>query len=376
MKCSSQQTSHWRIGACASAITAAALAAVLALGAAPSPAYAVTSAEVMAEAQEVLDQIEAMQETLDDLSAQYFQALTEYQTAVESRDATQAHINELTAEISDIQDRLSARARDMYRNGSSTTLDLLLGSTSFEEFTTNWDYLNRMNTNDANLTVRAKQLREQAEAEKAEYGRQAEIASQKGEEAARAYAEAQDLMLQMEETYNSLSAEAQELYAQEVAAAAAAAQAQAQAEAAAAASYTGGYQNDDGTVTDAQTGQVYASASEYSAATGNAIVDRAYAMLGSDYVWGGVGGSWGGFDCSGFVSYALTGENTRLGTTATFIGWNQVTDPQPGDVCVIHNDTSQHTGIYIGDGKMIHASTYGVGVIESDVQAGMIYVRP
>lgn len=378
MKCYSREASALRPSVIFGAIAAAAFSAVLALGTTPSQAYAVTSYELQAEAQEVLAQIEAMQQTLDEISAQYFQALAEYQTAVECQEASQARIDELTGEIAEVQSRLNERAREMYRNGSATELDLLLGSASFEEFTTNWDFLNRMNTSDANLTIRAKELRAEAEAEKAEYGRLADVASKKSEEAATAYAEAEELIAQMEETYNSLSAEAQELYMQEqaAAAAAAAAAAQAQAEAQAAAqTYTGGYVNDDGTVTDAQTGQTYASASEYNAATGNAVVDRAYAMLGSSYVWGGVGGSSGGFDCSGLVSYALTGENTRLGTTATFSSWNQVSDPQPGDVCVIHNDSSQHTGIYIGNGQMIHASDYGTGVVVGDVQDGMIFVR-
>jgi cell wall-associated NlpC family hydrolase len=99
------------------------------------------------------------------------------------------------------------------------------------------------------------------------------------------------------------------------------------------------------------------------------VVSRAYAMLGSPYVWGGTTSA--GFDCSGFVSYCLTGkEGTRLGTTNTFMGWNLTSNPQPGDICV--NDG--HTGIYVGDGRMIHASTYGVGVVESNVQDGMIFV--
>lgn len=113
----------------------------------------------------------------------------------------------------------------------------------------------------------------------------------------------------------------------------------------------------------------------YNVVTGNAVVDRAYQWLGkADYVWGAC--SPGAFDCSGFVSYCLTGNYARLGTTGTFIGWPQVSDPQPGDVCVIHEEYgSQHTGIYIGGGRMIHAATFGVGVIEGPVQAGMIYVR-
>ena len=107
----------------------------------------------------------------------------------------------------------------------------------------------------------------------------------------------------------------------------------------------------------------------YDSSTGNAIVDRAYSQLGAAYEWGAC--RPGAFDCSGFVSYCLTGSYTRLGTTYTFLGWPQVSDPQPGDVCV----NADHCGIYIGGGQMIHAATEGVGVIIGPVQSGMIYVR-
>ena len=332
-------------------------------------AQAVTAAEVEAQAQDVLVQLMAMQETLDELSEQYFNALYEYQAAVESRDAAQERINQLNDRIAEIQERLGNRARDMYRGGSASVIDLLLGSTSFVEFTTNWDLLSKVNQTDADLAEETRQIRVETEQQKAEYQKQADIASKKSEEAAKAFADAEAIVEEMQETYDALSAEAQALYAAE-------AQAAYEREMAAAASQYA-VVNDDGTVTDVWTGQTYESASAYHEATGNAIVDRAYSMIGSDYVWGGVGGSWGGFDCSGLVSYALTGENTRLGTTATFINWNQVYDPQPGDVCVIHEENgSQHTGIYVGNGRMVHAATYGVGVVEGDVQDGMIFVRP
>lgn len=108
----------------------------------------------------------------------------------------------------------------------------------------------------------------------------------------------------------------------------------------------------------------------YNAATGNAVVDRAYGWVGNaSYVWGAC--SPGAFDCSGFVSYCLTGSYSRLGTTYTFLGWPQTTDPQPGDVCV----NAGHCGIYIGGGQMIHAATEGVGVVVGPVQGGMVYVR-
>ena len=134
-------------------IATIAAALVIAIGGFAPQAHAVTAAEVEAQAQEVLVQINAMQAQLDEYSEQYFRALYEYQAAVEARDAVQEHIDELTAEIAEIQDRLGARARDMYREGPLSFLDLLLGSASFEEFTTNWELLNRINESDAEMSV-------------------------------------------------------------------------------------------------------------------------------------------------------------------------------------------------------------------------------
>ena len=99
------------------------------------------------------------------------------------------------------------------------------------------------------------------------------------------------------------------------------------------------------------------------------LLRTAYRYIGVPYRWGGT--TPRGFDCSGFVAYCLTGQYQRLGNTYTFLGWPQVSDPQPGDVCV----NAGHCGIYIGDGMMIHAADYGIGVIKGPVQSGMIYVR-
>lgn len=346
------------IRAFVAACAAAALGAVLA--ATPQPAFAVTAAEIQAEADGALADLNAMQATLDEASNAYIAALTEYQQAIDAQNATQKRINEITEEISGIQDRLGQRARDMYRGGSTTFLDLLLGASSFEEFTQGWELLNRMNESDAALSAQSRQLRDEAEAQKVKYAEQAAVADRKAKEASEEFERAKELVEQLQAAYDSLSAEAQQLYAQEQAAA-----------------YVseGGVVNDDGTVTDIQTGEVYASATEYHAATGNAIVDRARAMIGSDYVWGGVGGADGGFDCSGLVSYAITGSNTRIGTSYS-IGdmYTRVSDPQAGDLYV----TDGHIAIYTGEGTLVHAVDYGIGVAETDFwqKDGGFFVRP
>ena len=98
------------------------------------------------------------------------------------------------------------------------------------------------------------------------------------------------------------------------------------------------------------------------------IIERAKAEMGKPYVWTAVGPD--GYDCSGFVSYALTGEHKRIGTTLTFWNWEETDNPQPGDVCVIDDGTGHgHTGIYLGDGQMIHAAYAGIKI--GPVQDGM-----
>ena len=45
---------------------------------------------------------------------------------------------------------------------------------------------------------------------------------------------------------------------------------------------------------------------------------------------------------------------------------------QPGDVVVQYSDAS-HVGIYVGDGLMVHASTYGIPVRVESVHSAPIY---
>ena len=54
------------------------------------------------------------------------------------------------------------------------------------------------------------------------------------------------------------------------------------------------------------------------------------------------------------------------------MGWPQVSDPQPGDVCT----NWQHCGIYAGGGQMIHCSSTYNNVVQAGMHAGMIIVRP
>lgn len=364
----------------------AAFAAVLAVGLSipAANAFASPSDDKQAEAQAALQKLNQYQSELDQASANYEAAHQEQIDAQNRVDEAQKQIEEKTAQIEKDQQRLSDRARDMYRSGDTNFLDVILGASSFEQFATTWNMLETLNGNDAELVSETKTAREELQAAKQEAEEQAKVASDKAEEA-KSVAEAADQKAsEMQQTYNSLSAEAQELISQERAAQ------EAQQQAAAAAAEQNGTAGNDAaaTITNNNRNNTTSSNSSNSSnsnknnasssatnnskpqsVSGNSVVNRAYSQLGKPYKWGAVGPD--SFDCSGLVSYCLTGSYSRLGTTGTFMGWTRVSNPQPGDICV----NSHHCGIYIGGGQMIHAPRTGDVVKVSSVHSDMIYVR-
>lgn len=364
----------------------AAFAAVLAVGLSipAANAFASPSDDKQAEAQAALQKLNQYQSELDQASANYEAAHQEQIDAQNRVDEAQKQIEEKTAQIEKDQQRLSDRARDMYRSGDTNFLDVILGASSFEQFATTWNMLETLNGNDAELVSETKTAREELQAAKQEAEEQAKVASDKAEEA-KSVAEAADQKAsEMQQTYNSLSAEAQELIGQERAAQ------EAQQQAAAAAAEQNGTAGNDAATTITNNNRNNTTSSNSSSSSnsnknnasssatnngkpqsvsGNSVVNRAYSQLGKPYKWGAVGPN--SFDCSGLVSYCLTGSYSRLGTTGTFMGWTRVSNPQPGDICV----NSHHCGIYIGGGQMIHAPQTGDVVKVSSVHSGMIYVR-
>ena len=108
---------------------------------------------------------------------------------------------------------------------------------------------------------------------------------------------------------------------------------------------------------------------DYDSSTGSSIVARAQGKIGCAYEWGAAGPST--FDCSGLVSYCLTGSYVHTWSTTDFMSWTRVSNPQPGDICT----SATHCGIYIGNGMMIHAPHTGDVVKVGPVQSSMVYVR-
>jgi cell wall-associated NlpC family hydrolase len=103
----------------------------------------------------------------------------------------------------------------------------------------------------------------------------------------------------------------------------------------------------------------------------DSIVALARAQVGKRYVYGGESPSRG-FDCSGLVQYVAAALHIRLPRTArqqAHAGDAIPADTSrllPGDLLTFGNGkTITHIGIYVGDGRMIHASTAAGKVIET-----------
>ena len=107
---------------------------------------------------------------------------------------------------------------------------------------------------------------------------------------------------------------------------------------------------------------------------GAVAVQAALTRIGDPYVWGAAGP--GTFDCSGLVMWAFQQAGISLphSSYAQAAGGQPVSmdQMQPGDVITYYSDAS-HVGIYIGDGMMVHASTFGVPVRVAPVNNAPIY---
>ncbi len=99
---------------------------------------------------------------------------------------------------------------------------------------------------------------------------------------------------------------------------------------------------------------------------GKAVIDYALQFVGNPYVWGGTSLT-NGADCSGFImsiyknfGVSLPHSSSAMRKCGYDVGGIQ--NAQPGDIICY----SGHVALYIGDGKIVHASTSKTGIIVSN----------
>ena len=112
---------------------------------------------------------------------------------------------------------------------------------------------------------------------------------------------------------------------------------------------------------------------------GRKVATLAQRYIGTPYVWGGT--TPRGFDCSGFTQYVLSAsgisvprnsyDQYRVGKT---ISRGEL---QPGDLLFFttYAPGPSHLGIYIGEGKFVHALNQNTGVITSALDNDYYNVR-
>ena len=110
-----------------------------------------------------------------------------------------------------------------------------------------------------------------------------------------------------------------------------------------------------------------ARAAEEAASARQNLVDYALQFVGGPYRAGG-NDPHTGVDCSGFVRYVMQhgagiSMNRSSGSQATQGHAVNSSQMQPGDLLFYSGGSGiNHVAMYIGDGKIVHASTYATGI--------------
>ena len=129
------------------------------------------------------------------------------------------------------------------------------------------------------------------------------------------------------------------------------------------------------TVADAgiDTSEVTGTTDDSSSSLRQQIVDYALQFVGNPYVYGGTSLT-NGTDCSGFTQSVLANFGINISRTAgaqsqggTAVDLNNL---EPGDLLYYEGSGDYgigHVTMYIGDGKVVHASSSTTGIIVSDV---------
>jgi len=317
---------------------------------APAVALAApTSAAIQAKQAEAA----AAQATLQNMSDDLEMKVEDYNAVTEALDKTRDDIQVTRERLSATETRLSAaedvlaiRAQGIYKGGGVDMVQVLLGTSSFEELVARIELLDAISRQDADLVSEVKDARQKvADSESALENRETEQVALRQQAQAKKAA-VQSAVERQASFVSSLNTEVQQLIkAEEARQAAIAATLAAKARAGAAGRAAG-----------------------TPGATHDGVVGVALKFIGVPYVWGGTTPS--GFDCSGLVQYCYRQVGVNLPRTSreqfkvgTFIAAGNLAALKPGDLLFFGYNADpgriHHVGMYVGDGNFIHAPGTG-----------------
>jgi peptidoglycan DL-endopeptidase CwlO len=334
-------------------VTLAVLLAVALIGAAP--AFADRIEDKKAEAQQVLADIEALDARLGQSIEAYNAATIKLDAIKADLQANRRQMHVARGNLDVAQRRLATRLRDLYVGESTSTLEVFLGSTSFDDLINRLDTIDRVSQEDTQVLQEVKRFRTEVTVRGEQLKRARASQEQVVAERAAAKREIESGLAERQRLLSSIRDEIERLKEEE------ARQQEILARQAAARQAT-----QDAALQHAiDTSVVGAAAETPEAAVAppsryGGVVGIALQYLGIPYVWGGSSPA-SGFDCSGFIMYvyALVGVSLPHHAASQFnygvpVSYDQL---QPGDL-VFFNGLG-HAGIYIGGGQFVHAPHTG-----------------
>ncbi len=334
-----------------------------------SPVFSAFAAPSTPEIEQKKNEAAAAQVEFLELAAQLELRTEEYYAITaalqETRDSVEKIRAELTLadqELTQKTSRLQDRAAQMYRSGPVDLLEVLLGTTSFQDFITRMDWLGRIGRNDAEILQSVKDARERVEQARKTLERREEEQATLRAEAKIKQAEVEAAVSRQKSYVDALNTEVAQLVRAEEEHQRQLAEERARL-AAEEAARRAAEQASSGPITPVDPGSLGSGRPE--------ALDAALQYVGVPYVWGG--STPAGFDCSGLTQYVYKQIGVSIPRTSreqfksgSHIPADRVDLLSVGDLVFFGygGDSNQvhHVGIYAGDGNYLHAPYTGASV--------------
>lgn len=352
------------------------------------PAFAVTQADVDSAAARLSE----LGGQLSDIQSQLQSATNDVVSTSQDLSDKQSEVEQTHGDLEVKKNELSEIMRSNYKQGSASTLDFILGSTSIDDLVSRVTYMDKVSKQRADVIASVKSLEEQLKQEEAELEDKQDQQSAKVELLQSQASEYDSRVSEAMSYYNSLDSELQAQVAeaatkQNNSAVSTAVQAakdandrvseSKQAEQQAPSDKESKDQADHDTEnvpeptvpsnkSDSNPGN--SSTNNSASSIGGGGVSTALAQIGKPYVYGATGPN--SFDCSGLVCYSYGYARGR--TTGDMISSLQASGDWKTDISqlsygdLIFTDYG-HVGIYLGGGTMVHAPRPGYSVCTTNV---------